>query len=66
MDERYSDYLHRKVKEANSGVYGVWMELKTEQEIKDVVELTMCVRQQTIPFSILVPVIEPHRWWVES
>ena len=63
IDERYVDYLNRIVQTANSGVYGVWMEIKSEKGAKDVVVLTMFVRQK-IPFCVVVPVTEPHRWWV--
>ena len=65
IDERYVNYLNRTVQAAISGVYGVWMEVKNEQIAKDVVVLTMFVQQQKLPFFVVVPVTESHRWWVE-
>ena len=64
IEERYADYLNRIVQTASSGVYGVWMEMKNELGAKDVVVLTMFVRQK-LPFSVVIPVSESHRWWVE-
>ena len=65
IDERYSDYLHRIVAK-KGGVYGVWMQLKTKQGSQDVVLLTLFIRQEPLPFSVVVPVEQPHKWWVES
>ena len=65
LEERYVDYLHRRIQTASTGVYGVWMELQSEEGTRDVVVLTMCVQQQLIPFFIFVPVSQSHRWWTE-
>ena len=65
IDERYSDYLHRVVAK-KGGIYGVWMQVNTDQSHQEVVLLTAFVNQEQCSFSIVVPVERPHRWWVET
>lgn len=65
IDERYSDYLHRLVAK-KSGLYGIWMQIKTKQSNQDVVVLTVFLKREKLPFSVIVPVEQPHRWWVEA
>ena len=65
IDERYADYLHRIVSKKGGG-YGVWMQMKTKQSNQDVVLFTLFLRQEKLPFYVIVPVDEPHKWWVET
>lgn len=65
IDMQYSDYLHR-VLSGSGGVLGVWMELNMEEIIHDVVRVEFYVKRELLPLSLIIPVRDSERWWVES